>query len=114
MHYNMCPFCDKKMEERVFSLSHHSWCGCTNAGCEFHGQPRYQTTTSSADNKIISESFILDTYYISIDYVENTSKISTIDVVILLGTITLPKAIFFNLKNLKETLTKIKTLLMLS
>ena len=92
----------------------HSWKGCISEKCEFHGQPRYQSVWMTDSSEPRSEQFIIDTYYVQVDYKLNFTKISTLDVVLLIGTITLPQAISFNLKNYDETLTKIKTIIIFS
>ena len=104
-----CPFCHEDLTTEVYNS--HSWRGCFK--CEYHGQSRYQIVWVTRD-KLESETFMINKYYVKIDYENNLTKISTLDVVILLGTITLPQAIVVNVKNYDETLTKIKTIVTFS
>ena len=63
---------------------------------------------------MISETYYLDPFYIQTSCKDNKTVISLLDVVILLDTVIVPKAITLNFKNHKETFNKIKLLVTLS
>ena len=106
-----CPFCHKDMVTEVYET--HTWRACLDHECEYHGQPRYQVVWVTR-GKLESETFMIGKYYVKIDYENNQTSISTLDMILLLGTITLPLAIDVNVRNYDETLTKIQTIITFS
>lgn len=106
-----CPFCDRKLCTRNWlkNVTHYV---CENADCEYHSQSRYAESWS--EDKIVTQIFMLDKFYIKVDFEENTTTISELDVIILLNTVIIPRAQIFNVKNYQASLDKLKLMLTFS
>jgi len=64
--------------------------------------------------KKTSCNFMIDTYYVQIDWEDNTSTLSTLYCSFLVGSITIPKALDLDMTDLPSVVERIKTLLLFS
>lgn len=124
-HSHKCPFCKVELRKstgyidknnNIKSLWNHYFCDET--GCMNDDMPRYQVNYAWGPNKEDTEktscNFMIDTYYVQIDWEENTSTLSTLNGPILLGSITIPKALDLDMSDLASVVERIKTLLVFS
>lgn len=120
-----CPFCKSKLRKsegfidrkNVIKTNWNHYF-CDESKCLNDDMPRYSVNYSwgpnKEDNKRTSCSFMIDTYYVQIDWEENTSVLSTLDGPLLLDSITLPKALDLDMSDLVSVVKRIKTLLIFS
>ena len=124
-HSHKCPFCKvelRKSEEFVDKIHNikPTWNNyfCDETGCMNDDMPRYQVNYAWGINKEDGEktscSFMIDSYYVQIDWELNTSTLSTLEGAFLLGSITLPKALDLDMNDLASVIKRIKTLLVFS
>lgn len=124
-HSHKCPFCKVKLRlsEGFFdrnNQTHPNWNHyfCDETGCMVDDMPRYSVNYAWGENKEDGEKtsccFMIDTYYVQIDWEANTSTLSTLDSVILLGSVVLPRALDFDMNDLPSVIKRIKTLLVFS
>jgi hypothetical protein len=81
--------------------------------------PRYSVNyrrifKSKEDGEKTSCCFMIDKYYVQIDWEDNTSILSTLDGPILLGSVVLPRALDLDMSDLSSVIRRIKTLLVFS
>lgn len=104
-----CPFCNQEMEY---------WDGnnekCANTECWYHKMPRYVRYNNSIGDLVGEKIILTDTMYIVVDYEENITTVSKLDIAIVSDHVKLPRAIKLDLKNLEAALDKIKLLLIFS
>lgn len=120
-----CPFCKVKLRksegfiDRYNTIKHNfNHYFCDETGCMNDDMPRYQVNyawgPNKEDGKKTSCNFMIDSYYVQIDWEEDTSVLSTLDGPILLGSITLSKALDLDMSDLASVIKRIKTLLVFS
>jgi hypothetical protein len=120
-----CPFCKVKLRksegfiDRKNNIKHNfNHYFCDETPCMNDDMSRYSVNYAWGSNKKDGEktscNFMIDTYYIQIDWEENTSILSTLDGPVLLGSITLPKALDLDMTDLASVVKRIKTLLVFS
>jgi hypothetical protein len=119
-----CPFCHSELRYSASTLGpkgevremwDHYFCDDDN--CLNDDMPRFQINfhkDETAFGEPISCAFMIDTYYIQIDFASNNTIISTLDGPLLIGSIHLPKALQFDMANLSSVSEKVKTLLVFS
>lgn len=120
-----CPFCKSILRKSesfidknniIRTRFNHYFCDETD--CLNDDMPRYSVNYSWGTNKEDGEksscSFMIDTYYVQIDWEEATSTLSTLDGALLLGSITLPRALDLDMTDLASVVKRIKTLLVFS
>src|SRR5277367_5390897 len=108
-----CPFCDLPMNEYGFSNLTISRM-CEDKTCMFHKMPRYKMRMDARTDFKLSETIIMDPFYIEIDFLQKTTMISKLDVVMLSDTVKIAHALYLDLQNYPATLTKIKLLVTFS
>ncbi len=124
-HSHKCPFCKvvlRKSEGCIdrYNIIQTKWNHyfCDEINCMNDDMPRYQVNyawaSNKEDGKKTSCCFMIDLYYIQIDWEKNTSTLSTLDGPILLGSITIPKALDLDMSDLASVVERIKTLLVFS
>lgn len=104
-----CPFCDREMEFWEGSNER-----CANKECQYHGMSRYIRYNNSIGDLVGELIILTDTIYVAVDYEEDTTTISKLDIVVISNHIRLPRALQLDLKNYQTALDKIKTLLTFS
>jgi hypothetical protein len=87
---------------------------CWSDNCTFHKMPRYKCSIDNDSQSLELEAFILEEFYVQVNYKLNFTKIHKLDVVVLSDTVPIEQAISFNLKNLKQTLDKLRMLVTFS
>lgn len=120
-----CPFCKVELRKstgyidknnNIKSFWNHYFCDET--GCMNDDMPRYSVNYAWGPNKEDGEktscNFMIDSYYVQIDWEEGSSILSTLDGPILLGSITLPRALDLDMNDLASVIKRIKTLLIFS
>lgn len=124
--FHKCPFCKSilRKSESCFDRFNNirpNWNNyfCDESYCMNDDMPRYSVNyrciyDSKEDGQKTSCSFMIDTYYVQIDWEDNTSTLSTLNGAILIGSITLPKALDLDMDNLPSVVERIKTLLVFS
>jgi hypothetical protein len=110
----LCPFCKSELICTTTFLPGEEFYYCNNGDCSIDDMARYQITYQSSDPNPISCAFALDDYYVNVNYRNNTTTLSKLYVVILLDSITVEKAIHFDMTDLPGVLEKVKTLLLFS
>lgn len=108
----ICPFCHSRLQVWVFPF--HTTYGCDASMCVNDDMPRYQITYNNYPTSLLSRVFMIDDYYIKIDYVNQKTIISILEACFLMATIELPRIFHFNKENPADILAKIKTLLIFS
>jgi hypothetical protein len=120
-----CPFCKVELRKSegfvdrnnvIKTRFNHYF--CDEIGCLNDDMPRYSVNYSwgknKEDDKKSSCCFMIDTYYIQIDWDEDTSTLSTLDGAVLLGSVVLPRALNLDMTDLASVVKRIKTLLVFS
>ena len=107
-----CPFCNARL--KVWEGDWKTTYGCDDHSCEVDGMTRYKVSYYNYPTYLISRSFMLDKYYIQIDYTANTTTISTLYYILLKDSVVIPRALAVDFKNMKGLLNKIQTLLLFS
>jgi hypothetical protein len=113
-----CPFCKVTMTEFYHSIQdqdpYTSFC-CENVECLFCTMPRYKVRICGKTGEKLSEFIIMDNkFYVEIDFIHNTSKISKLDVCFKIDTIPIARALVLNLENYQAAFDKIKLLVTFS
>ncbi len=75
---------------------------------------RYQVSYKNYPTIIQSKAFVLDKYYVQIDYLQSKTIISTLEICFLIDSVEIPRILDVDFKSLDITLDKIKTLLIFS
>jgi hypothetical protein len=126
MNNKTCPFCLNELKyssgyvgnQATFTNYNHYY--CENPTCLNDDMPRYQINfyKGDFDSPVLdvpsSCAFMIATYYVQIDFENNTTTISTLNSVLLQGSIDLPRALNFDMSDLKSVEARIKTLLTFS
>jgi hypothetical protein len=108
-----CPLCGLVMNE--YNLSNLSTSHmCEDKSCMFHKMPRYKIRLDARTNLRLSEIIIMDPFYVEIDFLQKTTKISKLDVVMLSDTIYIAHALHLDLQNYSAALDKIRLLVTFS
>jgi hypothetical protein len=79
--------------------------------------PRYQINYHQHKlryNNPSSLAFMIDKFYVQVDYNDGVTILSTLEGPLLIGSITLPRAIRFDMSNLPVVEKRVKTLLLFS
>jgi len=109
-----CYFCNYNLIEQeeinLKPIQKHYF--CKNEFCHIYGMPRHKVIITS-DIKTY-EYILLDKFYIQFDYIKNITAISKLDVVILSNTIYINKILHFNFKDIDNTASRIKNILIFS
>lgn len=108
----ICPFCRTRLT--VFEYPSHTVQLCENHGCMNDDMTRYSVSYNNYPTFLQSRIFMMDKFYIQIDYRNNKTIISKLEACFLFDSIQLPKAIVVDLKNPFKILPKIKILMMFS
>ena len=107
-----CPFCRSRMSAHSYDI--YTTFICLDESCLNDDMPRYQVVYKNYPTMLWSKTYMLDKYYIQTDFIENITKISVLDVVILLDTIIVPHAINLDLKDIDSAARKIRKLMIFS
>lgn len=107
-----CPFCHTRLPAQVYQT--YTTFVCENESCEFHGMPRFQTVYNNYPTYLLSKTYILDTYYLQVDYVNETTRVSLLDVVILLDPVIVPCIIKPDLRDVAKAAAKLRKLMVFS
>lgn len=117
-HSHKCPFCQTNLRlgDNIHDAEPLIWehYFCDADGCMNDDMPRYTITYRKVDGKKISCSFMIESYYVEIDWDKDDSIISTLDGVMLIGSISLPRALELDMTDLNSVKQRIKTLLLFS
>lgn len=108
-----CPFCGLPMNEYGFSNLSVSYM-CEDKRCMFHKMPRYKMRMDGRTSFKLSEVIIMDPFYVEIDFLQKTTMISKLDVVMLSDTVKIAHALHLDLQNYSAALTKIRLLVTFS
>ena len=121
MKSTICPFCHNHMkhssgyvgnQETFLNYDHYY---CEDPECIIDDMPRYQINFHKDDSMTPSScAFMIATYYVQVNYEHNTTTLSTLNSVLLQGSIDLPRALNFDMSDLKSVEARIKTLLTFS
>ena len=125
LHSRNCPFCKvalRKAEGCIdrYNIIQPTWNHyfCDESDCMNDDMTRYSINYDRDPNQEDCEktscNFMIDSYYVQIDWVEDTSVLSTLNGPILLGSVTLPKALDLDMNDLASVIKRIKTLLVFS
>lgn len=120
-----CPFCKAELRKSEGFIDrknniqpNHNHYFCDETDCINDDMPRYSINYAHGLNKQDGEktscNFMIDTYYVQIDWEENTSTLSTLYCSFLVGSITIPKALDLDMTDLPSVVERIKTLLLFS
>lgn len=123
--FHKCPFCKAELRKSEGLIDrenniqpNHNYYFCDETGCLNDDMPRYSINYAHGLNKQDGEktscNFMIDTYYVQIYWEENISILSTLDGPILLGSVTLPRALDLDMTDLPSVIERIKTLLLFS
>lgn len=107
-----CPFCRSRMRAQAYDI--YTTFICLESGCINDDMPRYQVVYKNYPTMLWSKTYMLDKYYIQVDFLEKITKISVLDTIILLDTIIIPHAINFDLSDIPIAAQKIRTLMVFS
>jgi hypothetical protein len=107
-----CPFCRVRLTSYHYPT--HAAYVCEDAGCINDDMPRYQVSYNNYPTCLISRTFMLDKYYIHIDYKQDTTTISVLEACFLLDSVRVAKALAINLNDIVTAAEKIKTLMVFS
>lgn len=107
-----CPFCRSRMSAQAYDF--YTTFICLDKSCLNDDMPRYQAVYKNYPTMLWSKTYMLDKYYIQVDFLENTTIVSVLDVVILLDKVTIPHAINLDLKDIPVAANKIKKLMIFS
>ena len=110
----LCPFCKSELICTTTFIPGEDNYYCGDGECSIDDMARYHITYQSFNPDPISCAFALNDYYINVDYQNNTTTLSKLHIVILLDSITVEKAIHFDMTDLPGVLEKVKTLLLFS
>lgn len=112
-----CPFCQAVMETFDYSRSDKGPCTthtCEAKDCMFHKMPRYKVRMTDAGEKLAEFIILEGTIYLHINYLDQQTRISKLENVLISDTIHIAHALHININNYQETLTKIKLMIILS
>jgi hypothetical protein len=76
--------------------------------------PRYQVAYNNYPTYLISRTFMIDIYYVQIDYKNNKTIVSRLYACFLLNSVEVPKALNFDRDNPQNILPKINTIMVFS
>lgn len=85
---------------------------CEAKHCINDDMPRYKMTF--VEGKIVSRVIMFPNLYVQIDYVNNVTIISRLEVCVLTNTVRIPRPLAFDPDNLPSLLEKVKTILTFS
>lgn len=108
----ICPFCKEKL--KVWRHDLHTTYGCDKEDCAVDDMPRYQISYWNYPTRLVGCTFMLDQYYIQVNYEAKQTTISTLYVCFLKDPITIPAVLAVNFKKQEEMLHKIRTWLLFS
>ena len=120
-----CPFCHSELrysdgciDRKQNTQRYWNHYFCDENSCMNDDMPRYSVnysrTSKGADDKKLSCSFMIGTYYVQIDWQEDVSVLSTLEGPLLIGSVTLPKALDLDMADLVSVEERIRTLLLFS
>jgi hypothetical protein len=109
---HFCPFCSGRLNIWVHEF--YTSYGCVDDNCVNDDMPRYQITYNNYPTFLIGYTFMLDKYYIQINYPNQITTISRLEACFLFDNIELPTALIVDFNNLETLLNKIKTILTFS
>lgn len=107
-----CPFCNSRL--MVWKYDFHTTYGCDAACCVNDDMPRYQITYSNYPTALIARTIMLDKHYVQIDYQNDRTTVSVLEVCVLIDRVILPKALDINIKDMIGFSEKIRTLMVFS
>lgn len=125
-HSHKCPFCkvQLRLSEGCIDKNNNirpNWNHyfCDETACMNDDMPRYSVNyrrifTSKEDGEKTACSFMIDKYYVQIDWEDNTSTLSTLYGPILMDSVVLPRALDLDMDDLSSVVQRIKTLLLFS
>ncbi len=93
---------------------YHTTYGCDSVVCAVDDMPRYQISFNNYPTYLLSKTFMLDNFYVQINYYANETVISKLEACFLFDTVILPKALPVDFHKLQDFLNKINTLLIFS
>lgn len=108
----ICPFCRSRllrMEGNIFTSY-----SCRSKSCFMDDVSSYTISYFNYPTRLNARSFRLDKYYIQINYDQNWTTVSKIEVCVLFGSITVQRALELDFKNTDKLLEKVKTLILFS
>lgn len=107
-----CPLCLSRLE--VWPFPFHTTYGCIAKECVNDDMPRYQVTYNNYPTYLVSRVFMLDPYYIIVNYRDNCTVISKLEACLLFDSVQIPRALDIDLKRPLDIVPKIKTLMIFS
>lgn len=107
-----CPFCHSKLS--VWSHPWYTTYGCMAGKCVVDDMARYQISYKNYPTIIQSKTFMLDKYYVQIDYTQCKTTVSILEACFLLDSVEISRVLDVDFKSLDITLDKIRTLLIFS
>ena len=119
-----CPFCSEDLRYsdgaigrlgKVETEWDHFF--CDNTECMNDDMPRYQINyhkKSKGYNSPLSVAFMIGIYYVQVDYKDNVTILSKLEGPLLLDSVTIPKALVFDMSALQIVENRVKTLLLFS
>lgn len=107
-----CPFCSNRLS--IWKAALHTTYGCMMAGCEVGGMTRYQVTYLNYPTRLLSKTFMLDKFYIQINYDSKKTVISILEACFLLESIEVNRAMEIDFSRSEELVDKIKMLYLFS
>lgn len=109
---HFCPFCNDRLE-----IWHNDYCtmySCTNIDCINDDMPRYKVIYNNYPTYLTGYVFMLDKYYIQIDYTNQITVISRLEGCMLFNSIQVAAPLSVDFDDLDAFLDKIKTILIFS
>lgn len=104
-----CPFCQNQLI--INNSEHYTTYHCEDNSCLIYDEmPRYIVRYQNDFCKPFYKTFYLDNLYVQIDFASNTTLISRLDVIFLVDSILVPRAIDFDLCDQNKTSNKLKTI----
>ncbi len=107
-----CPFCSSKLQGWTHSF--HTTYACIAEECIVDGMPRYQIGYNNYPTKLSFRTFMLDKYYVQINYENKATIISILEACFLLDSLEISRVLEVDFKNMDALLTKVKMLVLFS
>jgi phenolic acid decarboxylase len=107
-----CPFCNMRLQ--VWQHAFETIYACVENNCIVDDMPRYQIAYNNYPTYLLFKTFMLNNFYVQINYSDNETVISRLKACFLFDTIKLRRALSVDFNNLQDLIDKINTLLIFS
>jgi len=107
-----CYFCKDLILDMQDKIQISDMYFCRNTECYINGIPKYKVQFFRGFKE--KEFFVLDKFYLELDYVKKITSISELNIIILFNTIKFNKIIDFDFNDIESVIKKITKIILLS